>query len=492
VNKAMNSVPSELQSLVHKIEATNVVVAGQLNISTDFRDFLESERQEISDRLTHGICTYADVFRGLCSFDPYVRALAAYRAGSDKISSAIPLLLHNLDTPNKDTILMTVQALGQLRAKESVTYLMKIVENTTFNVSIRGTARSALRNIGQDAVSEDNFIKWISWLSSDEYSDWFTACCTLRGFQQNGLLDTGSIASNLFLIANTNDDAKREQIYWLLSEVPNISKRLLEFEQRFSPSNPYRTLFPILWACCADRLYEPVAERLEEILKSDHLGVDAQNLAALCIIADDERCRQAAERYIELKGESERQNILSTFTCKRVIVNPKALGLDKQTTNTVLLSANEKFNEEMSFFLESTYKFDNKTDMMLVITESTSPISVEHVCNYLHNHFGFIVFDCRFATTSDVRRVEAGLSQHKNVAFMLNRQLHPLLTMMFNWIYEESVVRISPSNATEGHKLANNVHLVIVMEESDYSNLDLGNGWPPYKLTQMLSPIVSV
>ena len=315
--------------------------------------YLQSEHRNLLNKFKENkeALDITDIFRGLCSPDIALRTYAAFYAGEYKMAETIPLLVQNLEIPDNDLILVTLQALGQLKAFEAANKFVDFFNHP--DQRIRGVAKSSLFSLGTKAITQENLSLWLSWLSSyDEYLRHNTVNL-LRALQQRGELDTESIFDYLKRLINSKDDYMREIGYWLLSEIKGVSEK---FDLRGVVNNPNEDAhvkFACLWGIFLDGDHKFVGEYLLNLLKMHDKSqgwLELQNVAALCVKSEESTCKEAVERYLEycskhydLESVSELRNIKHKFTVKRVKVKPTAIGLGKAARDIEFLRKDDKF-----------------------------------------------------------------------------------------------------------------------------------------------------
>lgn len=462
--------------------------------------YLQSEHRNLLNKFEKNkeALDRTDIFRGLCSADTTLRAYAAFYAGEYKMAEAIPLLIQNLEIADNDLILITLQALGQLKAFEAANKFVDFFNHS--DQRIRGVARSSLFSLGTKAITQENLSLWLSWLSSDDKYLRHNAVNLLRALQEKGELDTESIFEYLKRLINSGDDYMCEMAYWLLSEIEGVSEK---FDLRGVVNNPNEDAhvkFACLWGIFLDGDHKFAGEYLLNLLKmldKSQGWLELQNVAALCVKSEESTCKEAVERYLEycskhynLKSVSELRSIERKFTVKRVKIAPTAIGLGKTARDIEFLRKDDKFQH----FIEILYKvpqyFRGRRDIALIITgDNQSPISKESVAKYLKDFEGFRIIDFREIDIITIGKYALDFKIYPKICMMLPASFHPTLSMMFYWIYETNEINLSSSSPNpEAFKLQGNSILVGVIDTEDYANIELNTGWSSNKFYRMAAP----
>ena len=439
-----------------------------------------------------------DIFRGLCSPDIALRTYAAFYAGENRMTETIPLLMQNLEIPDNDLILITLQALGQLKVFEAANKFVDFFNHP--DQRIREVAKSSLFSLGTKAITQENLSLWLSWLSSDDEYLRHNTVNLLRALQERGELDTESIFEYLKRLINSKDDYMCEMGYWLLSEIEGVSEK---FDLRGVVNNPNEDAhvkFACLWGIFLDGDHKFVGEYLLNLLKMHDKSqgwLELQNVAALCVKSEESTCKEAVERYLEycskhydLESVSELRNIKHKFTVKRVKVKPTAIGLGKAARDIEFLRKDDKFQHFIKVLNRVPQYFEGRRDIALIITgDKQSPISKESVAKYLKDFEGFHIIDFREVDIITIRKYALDFKIYPKICMILPASFHPTLSMMFYWIYERNEINLSSSSPNpEAFKLQENSILVGIIDTEDYANIELNTGWSSNKFYRMVAP----
>jgi len=480
----------ELFELVKKVDRN--IEKSIPYLQNEHRNLLNKfkENKEALDR--------TDIFRGLCSPDITLRTYAAFYAGEYKMAETIPLLVQNLEITDNDLILITLQALGQLKAFKAANKFVDFFNHP--DQRIRGVAKSSLFSLGTKAITQENLNLWLSWLSSDDEYLRHNAVNLLRALQEGGELDTESIFDYLKRLINSKDDYMREMGYWLLSEIKGVSEK---FDLRGvvnSPNEDAHVKFACLWGIFLDGDHKFVGEYLLNLLKihdKNQGWLELQNVAALCVESEESTCKEAVERYLDycskhynLDNVSELRNIKRKFTVKRVKIAPTAIGLGKTARDLEFLRKNDKFQHFVKVLYAVPQYYALRRDIALIITgDDQSPISMESVAKYLKDFEGFHIIDFREVDIITIRKYALDFKIYPKVCMILPASFHPTLSMMFYWIYERNEINLSSSSPNpDAFKLQESSILVGVIGTKDYSNIELNTGWSSNKFYRMVGP----
>lgn len=459
--------------------------------------YLQSEHQSLLNKFKEHkeALDKTDIFRGLCSPDIALRTYAAFYAGENRMTEAIPLLMQNLEIPDNDLILFTLQSLGQLKAFEAANKFVDFFNHS--NQKIRGVAKSSLFSLGTKAITQENLSFWLSWLSSDGEYLRHNAVNLLRALQERGELDTESILGYLKRLINSEDDYMREMGYWLLSEIEGVSEKFELSGVVNNPNEDAHVKFACLWGIFLDGDHKFVGEYLLNLLKTHYDSLELQNIAALCVNSEERMCKEAVEKYLgycskhyNFESVSELRNIKHKFTVKRVKILPAAIGLGKTARDLEFLRKDDKFQHFIKVLYGVPQYSMGRRDIALIITgDNQSPISTESVEKYMKNFEGFHVIDFRGADIIGIRKCALDFKIYPKVCMILPASFHPTLSMMFNWIYERNEINLSSSSPSQDAlKLQENSILVGVIDTEDYSNIELNTGWGSNKFYRMVAP----
>lgn len=459
--------------------------------------YLQSEHRNLLNKFKENkeALDRTDIFRGLCSPDIALRTYAAFYAGENRVTETIPLLMQNLEIPDNELILITLQALGQLKAFEAANKFVEFFNHP--DQRIKGVAKRSLFSLGTKAITQENLSLWLSWLSSDDEYLRRNAVNLLRALQERGELDTESILEYLKGLINSKDDYMREMGYWLLSEIEGASEK---FNLRGVVDNPNENdfvKFACLWGIFLDGDHKFVGEYLLNLLRTRYDRLELQNIAALCVKSEERICKEAVEKYLDycsehfnLERDFEMKNIKHKFIVKRVKVLPTAIGLGKTARDIEFLRKNDKFQHFVKVLYAVPQYLAGRRNIALIITgDNQSPIPTESVAKYLKDFEGFHIIDFRGADIFGIRKSALDFKIYPKVCMILPASFHPTLSMMFYWIYEKNEINLSSSSPNQdAFKLQEKSILVGVIDTEDYSNIELNTGWSSNKFYRMVAP----
>ena len=436
-----------------------------------------------------------DVIRGLCSSNIKLRAYASYYAGLNRLKESAPLLIQNLEVPNNELILFTLQALGDLRATEGKNRIADFVYHSDKLISC--TAIDAFFALVSEALHQEDLGFLVRCLSSSQENLRHKSLNTLYNLQTEGKFDAASIIDHLGKVIGSKDDYAREIAYRMMSQIEGESIRLGFKSVVNNPDENEFVRLACLGGIFLDGDHSFIGQHMLD-LDYSNFGKKMrylQNVASICIHSDNEICRKAVKQYLNEYSEYIGHEIdvsfipTSNFTPTRVRILPNALSLGKVQKDMMTLQNNSKLK---SFINDYTSRNSFASTLPLIVWKAkTSGVAFESISDYLKNYQGFHVIDYRQADSFVVRRHAMDYKIFSKVVIILPASFDPLLSNMLYWIYEKNVINMTHIfPCDEAYTIPEESIVIGLIKSEDYADIGLNTGWNRDRFDRMACPIL--
>lgn len=489
-----------MTSIIRYLKKANEIEKGSEEIlhktyenTEQIKEELEKRSKTLLEKLEIGNFTKEDIIEGIFSSDINLKIRATYLAGEYYLRDTGKLLVRNLELPNKELIIMTLQALGQIRYVGAFYEVLEVLPYS--DVEISSAAKYYFDILGSKSVNQNNFNYYLSWITGDdeELKEISLKCFSV--LQSEGALDAKSITDELiYCLENETNQMIREDVVRILGEMEGITDKInfLDFfynenENQFVQSAAARALF-------LDGKYDELHNYLNYLVET---GIEnqlhIQNIAQYCIHPDNPHADEAKNiltGYINRIKDVVWLDIENLERCcksinKRIIPKKGSLKKNKTLKDCEKLKANLKLNEIINELMKP-----REYPPLVILYQEDSSISFESIVEYLSREYGFEIIDFREKDLIFFENQFKNIKNKQKIVLIYSLELKTELSNMIYWIYQKNEINIksySNSHAIPINEFRKIIFLMNLrnledMKENNPNRFDMLTSFPIYRI----------